>query len=57
MKKNPDQYDLFVWAESRPTAVVIDLTPAIIKRICAQPYPFPIKNGELVNLLLKRSVA
>ncbi len=49
------QMDLFVWADSRPKAEVIDLMPAIIKRICAQPYPFPKKDGELVTL--KRSVA
>jgi|GEM_PF-3067775 len=51
------QMDLFQWAESRPTAEVIDLMPAIIKRICAQPFPFPVKNGELVNLPTKRSAA
>lgn len=49
------QMDLFIWADGRPKAEVIDLMPAIIKRICAQPYPFPKKDGELV--LLRRSVA
>ncbi|MCC2612626.1 hypothetical protein [Neorhizobium petrolearium] len=44
------QMDLFQWADSRPKAEVIDLMPAIIKRICAQPYPFPVKNGDVVPL-------
>lgn len=51
------QLDLFQWAEARPKAEIVDLMPAVIKRICAQPYPFPVKNGELVNLPLKRTVA
>lgn len=49
------QMDLFQWADSRPSAEVIDLMPAIIKNICSQPYPFPKKDGELVNL--RRRVA
>lgn len=49
------QMDLFQWADSRPSAEVIDLMPAIIKNICSQPYPFPKKDGELVNL--RRNVA
>lgn len=49
------QMDLFQWADNRPTAEVIDLMPAIIRNICAQPFPFPKKDGELVPL--KRSVA
>jgi hypothetical protein len=51
------QMVLFQWADNRPKAEVIDLMPAIIKNICAQPFPFPIKNGELVSLPLKRSAA
>lgn len=47
------QLDLFQWAESRPTAEVIDLMPAIIRNICSQPYPFPIKNGEVVSIRRK----
>lgn len=49
------QMDLFQWADSRPSAEVVDLMPAIIKNICSQPYPFPKKDGELVNL--RRRVA
>ncbi|WP_158527081.1 hypothetical protein [Sinorhizobium meliloti] len=51
------QMDLFQWADSRPKAEVIDLMPAIIRNICSQPFPFPVKNGELVTLPLKRNVA
>lgn len=51
------QLDLFQWADSRPSAEVIDLMPAIIKRICAQPHPFPRKDGELVSLQSRRIVA
>lgn len=51
------QMDLFTWADSRPKAEVIDLMPAIIKNICAQPYPFPKKNGELVSINTRRNVA
>lgn len=49
------QLDLFQWANGRPSAEVIDLMPAIIRNICAQPYPFPRKDGEVVTL--KRKVA
>jgi len=49
------QMDLFQWADSRPAAVVIDLMPAIIRNICSQPFPFPVKNGEVVPL--KRAAA
>ncbi|MBP2566819.1 hypothetical protein JNB84_03115 [Rhizobium pusense] len=51
------QLDLFQWADSRPSAEIIDIMPAVIKRICAQPHPFPRKDGEVVPLSLKRSVA
>lgn len=51
------QLDLFQWADSRPTAKVIDALPRIIKNICAQPFPFPIKNGEVVQLPTKRKAA
>lgn len=51
------QLDLFQWADSRPSAEIIDIMPAVIKRICAQPHPFPRKNGELVTLQSKRNVA
>lgn len=51
------QLDLFTWADNRPTAKVIDLMPAIIKNICAQPHPFPRKDGKLVELRLRRKVA
>ncbi|HEV7247962.1 MAG TPA: hypothetical protein VGN93_13340 [Shinella sp.] len=49
------QLDLLEWAESRPTAKIIDIKPALISKIAAQPYPFPIRNGELVTL--KRGAA
>lgn len=51
------QLDLLQWADSRPTAQVIDITHAIIKHICAQPFPFPVKNGEIVQLPVRRSAA
>lgn len=51
------QLDLFQWADSRPSAQIIDIMPAVIKRICAQPHPFPRKDGEIVSLPMKRSVA
>lgn len=51
------QLDLFQWADSRPSAEIVDLVPAIIHHICRQPYPNPIKNGELVTLPLKARVA
>jgi hypothetical protein len=51
------QLDLFQWADSRPLAEVIDLVPAIIRHICAQPYPNPIKNGDIVQLPVKKKVA
>jgi hypothetical protein len=44
------QLDLFQWADNRPTAQVIDLMPAIIRNICAQPFPFPVKNGDVVPI-------
>lgn len=51
------QMDLFQWADSRPSAEIIDIMPAVIKRICAQPHPFPRKNGEIVSLSMRRNVA
>ncbi|MGO4439615.1 hypothetical protein [Rhizobium sp. RAF56] len=61
---NPNQYDLFSWVSHRTAVViepapaeVIDLTPAIIKHICAQPYPFPKKDGNVVTFLARRVAA
>jgi hypothetical protein len=48
------QLDLFHWAEQRPTAQVIDILPRIIKHICAQPHPFPRKDGKLIRPEFKR---
>ncbi len=52
-----NQLDLFQWADSRPSAKIIDIMPAVIKRICAQPHPFPRKDGEVVSITMKRKVA
>lgn len=52
-----NQLDLFQWADSRPSAKIIDIMPAVIKRICAQPHPFPRKDGEVVSITMRRKVA
>jgi hypothetical protein len=43
MKK--DQLDLFVWADSRPTAQIIDLIPIIVRNMpdVDPRYPTPAK--------------
>lgn len=51
------QLDLFTWAKARHTAEVIDLIPAIIRHICAQPYPTPKKDGKIVYLPDRRPAA
>lgn len=35
-----NQLDLFQWADDRPSAKVIDIMSAVIKRVCVQPHPF-----------------
>ncbi|WP_429820294.1 hypothetical protein [Ensifer sp. B1-9] len=50
------QMDLFEWAASRSSADVIDIMPALIRKIASEPvWPPTPKGGELVHL--KRSVA
>lgn len=49
------QLDLLEWAERRPTAQIINIMPAIISKIAAEPWPPKPKAGELVNL--RRSAA
>ncbi|WP_165823446.1 hypothetical protein [Metarhizobium album] len=51
----PEQLSLFDWAAKRPTAEVIDIMPAIITKIAAEPWPPKPKSGELVPL--KRGAA
>jgi hypothetical protein len=40
-----DQLDLFVWADNRPTATIIDLTPIIVRLMpdVDPRYPEPAK--------------
>lgn len=50
------QIDLFEWAASRPSADIIDIMPALIRKIASEPvWPPTWKAGELVPL--KRSAA
>lgn len=55
--KTDAQLDLFTWADARPIAQVIDIMPAIISKIAAEPWPPKPKagGGELVTL--KRGAA
>jgi hypothetical protein len=45
MKKNDSQGDLFVWADSRPSAEIIDLVPIIVRTMpdVDPTYPEPAK--------------
>lgn len=40
-----DQLDLFIWAETRPSAQIIDLTPIIVRNMPDKDpiYPEPAK--------------
>ncbi|MGO6938536.1 hypothetical protein [Rhizobium johnstonii] len=50
------QIDLFEWAASRPSADVIDIMPALIRKIASEAvWPPTPKSGEIV--MLKRGAA
>ncbi|WP_165447843.1 hypothetical protein [Rhizobium ruizarguesonis] len=48
------QLDLFAWADSKPSNV-IDIMPALIKKVAREPWPPQLKAGDLIQL--NRSVA
>jgi hypothetical protein len=50
-KPNPDQMDLFAWAETRPTAEIIDITPIIVRLMpdVDLQYPEPAKVISFEN--------
>lgn len=49
------QLDLFEWAQARPTAQIINIMPALISKIAAEPWPPKRKDGSLLEL--KRGAA
>ncbi|MDJ1632509.1 hypothetical protein [Rhizobium rhizogenes] len=56
MKK--DQFDLFAWADSRPSAQIIDLTPIIVRSMPDVDPKFP-EPAKVIRPTFerKRSVA
>lgn len=49
-RPDPDQMDLFAWAENRPTAVILDAIPRIAKRMWRERLePIAQREGRLVN--------
>lgn len=47
------QLDLFAWAESRPTAQVIDAMPALIKKAAFEviyKIPAPKETGKVIRI-------
>lgn len=57
MKK--DQLDLFVWADNRPSAEIIDLTPIIVRNMpdVDPRYPEPAKVITPLAFQRERNVA
>ena len=50
-KPDPRQLDLFRWAATRPTAIILDLTSALSRRICAERgRPAEQRNGTVSPL-------
>lgn len=53
-----EQLDLFTWAEQRPSAVVIDMLPALCRKAALEViYKIPPRKGEGQPIPLKRGAA